>query len=350
MKKLKVISLFSGCGGTDLGLSGGFSFLGKDIPKLPTSLVYANDIEAKACDIFDVNFEIKADRRDIRNVTENEIPSHDLLVAGFPCQSFSILAQNPPRLGFTDEKGKLFLEIVRVLKYHQPKYFVCENVKGILSANDGKTFPLIVKEFEYAGYRVNYKLLNSRNFGVPQKRERVFIVGVRNDIAHEFVFPNQSHFFEQENVLGQVIEENVDSKYYFSEKAILGMLNSNAKSKAIMNKGRVQNLKEPCNTVTAHLSKVTLNGTDPVLKIGDRYRRFTPREVARIQSFPDSFKLTGSDFNQYKALGNAIPPLMFWHIVNEICKLNNLVPVNKKMVVVHGQERVGSSVQLTFGF
>ncbi|TGM57706.1 DNA (cytosine-5-)-methyltransferase [Leptospira biflexa] len=316
---MKVASLFSGCGGTEVGLQGGFTFLGTQIPKLPTELVYANEVDLKTCDIFDLNFDKKVDRRDIRDVNEAEIPGHDLLVAGFPCQSFSILAQNPPRLGFTDEKGKLFFEIVRVLKYHHPKYFICENVKGILSANNGKTFPLILKEFEDAGYRVSFKLLNSRNFGVPQKRERVFIVGVRNDLKRFFIFPSKSSLFPLENNLGKVLENQVDDKYFFSEKAILGMLSSNSNSKAKMNKGRVQNLNEPCNTVTAHLSKVTLNGTDPVLKIGEKYRRFTPREVARIQSFPDSFKLIGSDFTQYKALGNAIPPLLFWHLAKEIC-------------------------------
>jgi DNA (cytosine-5)-methyltransferase 1 len=331
MKPIKVASLFCGCGGTDLGVEGGFSFLGEVIPKLPMEIVYANDIDVKSCDIFDANFSVKADRRDIREVDEDEIPSHDLLLAGFPCQSFSILAQNPPRLGYKDEKGKLFFEIVRMLKYHQPRYFICENVKGILSANGGKTFPLILKELESSGYKVTYKLLNSKNFGVPQKRERVFIVGVRSDIKKEFQFPEESQFFKIENTLGMVLEKDVDSKYLFSEKAVEGMMRSNAKSKVNMNKGRAQDLNQPCNTVTAHLSKVTLNGTDPVLKVGEGYRRFTPREVARIQSFPDSFILVGSDFNQYKALGNAIPPVMFWHLAKSICDLNAQIASKKKV-------------------
>jgi DNA (cytosine-5)-methyltransferase 1 len=330
-KNIRVASLFCGCGGTDVGVEGGFTFLGKKIPKLPFEVAYANDIDEKACDIFDENFQVKSDRRDIREVDEDEIPSHDLLLAGFPCQSFSILAQNPPRLGYKDEKGKLFFEIVRILKFHQPRFFICENVKGILSANEGKTFPLIVKELEGAGYKVFHQLLNSKNFGVPQKRERVFLVGVRKDIKLQFVFPDTSAIFKKLNTLGMVIEKNVDEKYFFSEKAVKGMLLSNSKSKVNMNKGRAQDLDQPCNTVTAHLSKVTLNGTDPVLKIGDRYRRFTPREVARIQSFPDSFKLVGSDFSQYKALGNAIPPVMFWHLAESIFNLNVLIESKLKI-------------------
>jgi DNA (cytosine-5)-methyltransferase 1 len=346
MSLLKVASLFCGCGGTDVGVEGGFKFLNKTIPELPTEIVYANDIDNKSCDIFDANFSIKADRRDIREIDEDEIPAHDLLLAGFPCQSFSILAQNPPRLGYKDEKGKLFFEIVRILKYHQPRYFVCENVKGILSANSGKTFPLIIKELESAGYKVSYRLLNSRHFGVPQKRERVFIVGVRNDIKHDFIFPETSLLFKTENTLAMVVEKKIDPKYFFSEKAIEGMLRSNAKSKVNMNKGRAQDLNQPCNTVTAHLSKVTLNGTDPVLKIGDRYRRFTPREVARIQSFPDSFKLVGSDFNQYKALGNAIPPVLFWHLTKSICELNERVMSKNKRKIYSEPKQLSLEVSI----
>lgn len=105
-------------------------------------------------------------------------------------------------------------------------------------------------------------------------------------------------------------------RYFFSERAVQGML----KARGMMNKGRVQDLQKPSNTVGAHLAKVSLNSTDPVLMVGDRYRRYTPREVARIQSFPDSYKLIGSEHNQYKALGNAIAPVMFWHITHELLR------------------------------
>jgi DNA (cytosine-5)-methyltransferase 1 len=348
VEKIKIASLFSGCGGTDVGAVGDFNFLGKKYAGHNTEVVYANDIELKACDIFDENFHIKSDRRDIKTIPESDIPEHDLLLAGFPCQSFSILAQNPPRLGFKDEKGKLFFEIVRMLKYHTPKYFICENVKGLISANKGKTLPLILKEFEACGYRVSYKLLNSKNFGVPQKRERIFIVGVRADINEEYKFPDiELDDIELEPLRG-VLEENVSDKYQFSEKAVQGMLNSNRKSKVKMNKGRAQDLDKPCNTVTAHLAKVTLNGTDPVLKNEAGYRRFTPREVARIQSFPESFRLVGSETAQYKALGNAIPPVMFWHVIKELllldekCKNIGTMPKNPNLKSISEQ-------QMTFG-
>ena len=106
----------------------------------------------------------------------------------------------------------------------------------------------------------------------------------------------------------------VDEKYFFSERAVQGMM----KKRATMNKGRAQDITKPCNTVGSHLAKVSLNSTDPVLLVNGRYRRFTPREVARIQSFPEEYKLTGTDSAQYRALGNAIPPVMFWYVARSV--------------------------------
>lgn len=340
MNKMKIASLFCGCGGTDLGAVGGFDYLNKYYDKLNTEIVYANDIDEKAADIFESNFNLKVDRRDIKIIHEGEIPKHDLLTAGFPCQSFSILAQNPPRLGYKDEKGKLFFEVVRVLKFHKPKFFICENVKGILSANKGKTFPLILSEFVKAGYRVAYKLLNSKYYGIPQKRERVFIVGIRKDIPFNFYFP--AHINDDATIvpIKHILESEIHSKYYFSDKAIQGLIRANSNSKNLMNKGRVQDINGPSNTVTAHLAKITLNGTDPVLMEKGKYRRYTPREVARIQSFPESFQLVGSETSIYRALGNAIPPVLFWQIMQELLKLNyNLShALVKKSLVGNHQE------------
>jgi len=211
----------------------------------------------------------------------------------------------------------------RILKDKQPKCFIAENVKGILSANGKSAFPLIIKEFEDSGYNVYYKLMNAVHFGVAQKRERVIIVGFRKDLNINFSFPKEKIIDESEFIpLSVLIEDEVDEKYFFSERAIEGMM----KKRASMNKGRNQDITKPCNTVGAHLAKVSLNSTDPVLKIGNRYRRFTPREVARIQSFPEDFKLVGNESAQYRALGNAISPVMFWHVANEITKiLNNII-------------------------
>lgn len=315
MEKLKVASLFCGCGGTDVGLLGNFDFLGKHYASNNMEIVYANDIDDNACKIFNENFDIKPDNRDIRKINSSELPDFDILTGGFPCQSFSIIAQNPKRLGVKDDRGKLFFEMCRILRDKQPKCFIAENVKGLLTANQKSAFPLIMEEFKNSGYDVKYMVLNSANYGVPQKRERVIIVGFRKDLNINFTFPN--HVITNEDLfepLKKVIDNNVDEKYYFSERAVEGMMKKREK----MNKGRAQDIEKPCNTVGAHLAKVSLNSTDPVLFNGTRYRRFTPREVARIQSFPETFSLVGTETAQYRALGNAIPPVMIWYVANKI--------------------------------
>lgn len=317
MRTYKVASLFAGCGGTDVGVTGGFSFLGRSYERHPTELVYANDFDPGACDLFDRNFDIRIDRGDIRKVSVAKVPHFDILTAGFPCQSFSIVAQNPPRLGIKDsDKGTLFEEVCRFLKEESPVAFICENVKGILSANKGQAFPIILDSLRRCGYHVTHMLLNASKYGVPQRRERVFIVGFKNpDAFSRFAVPPEVEWLD---VLRSVVmdEKSVPEKYYFSDRAVAGML----AAKKEMNKGRAQPLDKPCNTVAAHLAKVSLNSTDPVLKINDRYRRFLPREVARIQSFPDSYVLEGAENRQYKALGNAIPPVLAWHVMNAVRK------------------------------
>lgn len=330
MKKLKIASLFSGGGGTDIGFAGDFNFLGKQYADNRIEIVYANDIEDSANKMFENHFGIKPDNRNIRDVGSSDIPPFDILTGGFPCQSFSVSAQNPKRLGIKDEKGTLFFEMVRILKDHKPKAFFAENVKGILSANNKEAFPLIIEEFEKAGYRVSYKLCVATKYGVPQKRERVFIVGIRKDLGFKFEFPNEPIQNSLDYTpIKSILQHNIDEKYYFSERAVQGMLNSKSGKK--MNKGRAQDIEQPSNTVSSHLAKVSLNSTDPVLLENGRYRRYTPREVARIQSFPEDYELIGSESAQYRMLGNAIPPVMMWYVAKKMVDdLQNHVQVSKK--------------------
>ena len=324
LETIKVASLFCGCGGMDLGIQGDFNFLEKQYPKLPFEVVYAADNDSYATQIYNSNFSHKCELKDVRDIVASELPDHDILLGGFPCQSFSIIAQNPPRLGYKDERGKLFFEMVKVLKEKQPRFFIGENVKGLLSANGGKAFPMIVKEFEKAGYHIHYRLLNSSEFGIPQKRERVFIVGFRDfDDYFNFRFPLANTLNGSKVKLKQVVDKkaNKDDKWFFSQKAVDGMLRVREK----MNKGRVQDLEQPCNTISSHLAKVSLNGTDPVLMVDERYRRLTPREAARIQSFPENFRLdTVSENRQYRAIGNAVPPVLMWHVANALTKIFQL--------------------------
>ena len=301
----------------DLGVIGGFSYLGKEYMENPFEIVYAVDNDEYCTKIYNDNFKHKCIVKDVRDIVVDEMPQFDMLIGGFPCQSFSISAQNPPRLGYKDERGMLFFEMVKILKKRQPRFFVAENVKGILSANKGKAFPMIMNEFREAGYAVVHKLLLASDYGVPQKRERVIIVGFRNkEDFYKFHYPLKVKSSERK-VLGNVIIEecNHDESLFFSEKAVAGMLAVREK----MNKGRVMSLNEPCNTISAHLAKVSLNSTDPVFMVGDRYRRFSSREAARIQSFPDSFVFNSvSQIRQYKAIGNAVPPVMMWHIAKSL--------------------------------
>ena len=324
MERIKVASLFCGCGGMDLGVVGGFSYLGKEYVENPFDIVYSVDNDPYCTKIYNENFANKCIVKDVRQIDINKMPKFDMLIGGFPCQSFSISAQNPPRLGYKDERGMLFFEMVKILRARQPRFFIAENVKGLMSANQGKAFPMIIKEFENAGYKVVHKLLNASEYGVPQKRERVIIVGFRDetDLA-KFKYPTKVKTSERK-VLGDVIieEANFDEELFFSEKAVAGMMAVREK----MNKGRAMSLDEPCNTVSAHLAKVSLNSTDPVFMVGDRYRRFSTREAARIQSFPDTFKLNSvSQIRQYKAIGNAVPPVMMWYIIQSL----------KKVIAIH---------------
>ncbi len=303
-----------------MGVLGGFSYLGKDYQRNSFDIVYSVGNDPYCTQIYNDNFKHKCIVKDVREIDIARMPNFDMLIGGFQCQSFSISAQNPPRLGYKDERGMLFFEMVKILKERQPRFFIAENVKGLLSANKGKAFPMIIKEFKDAGYFVSYKLLNAWEYGVPQKRERVIIAGFRNvDDYMSFRFPSTISSSERK-VLQDVImeEENENADLFFSDKAVAGMMAVKEK----MNKGRAMRLEEPCNTISAHLAKVSLNSTDPVFIVNGRYRRFSPREAARIQSFPDSFKLDSvSQIRQYKAIGNAVPPVLMWCVARSISEV-----------------------------
>ena len=312
----KVVSLFCGCGGADQGCVGDFVFNNIHYDKLPCEVIFATDIDQKAINSYKLNFTSEQVLcADICGVDAKDIPDCDIVLGGFPCQSFSTV--NPTKDPF-DARGNLYKEMVRVVKEKQPKAFIAENVKGFMTLKGGMIFKRVMKAFEEAGYRTYAKLINASYYGVPQKRERCIIVGIRNDIAAEFQFPVE---VTKDNVVPLsvavpklAIEEE---KYYFSQRAVEGMKNA----KPNMKRGLWQKLDEPCLTVTSHLAKVSLNSRDPVLLVDaekELYRRFTPREAARIQSFPDTFQFAGSETDAYRQIGNAIAPVMFWHIANQL--------------------------------
>lgn len=322
---MKVVSLFSGCGGSDLGVIGDFKFIGKEYKKLPFEIIFANDIDRKALNTYQANFGVKHTVcQDIREIPTEDIPKHDLLIGGFPCQSFSTV--NPTKDPF-DERANLYKEMVRVLKEKQPKFFIAENVRGFMTLKKGLIFKRVCEEFSNCGYILSAKLINAADYGVPQKRQRVFIVGVRKDLGKSYVFPKPTHSEDGLNntykwqPLNKVIKSLIpdDPKYYFSQRAVEGMKNA----KKNMKRGLWQDLNEPCLTITSHLAKVSLNSRDPVLLVDPQkeiYRRFTPREAASIQSFPDSFRFVGSEADAYRQIGNAIAPVMMWHLANALAK------------------------------
>ena len=315
---MKAVSLFAGCGGCDQGLIGGFDFNNQHYDKLPYELVYALDIDQKALNTHKLNFEgCNLVCGDICDIPSNDIPDHDILVGGFPCQSFSTV--NPTKDPF-DDRANLYKQMARIVKDKQPKVFIAENVKGMMTLHKGKIFARIRKAFEDAGYNLYYKLVNAANYGVPQKRERVIIVGIRRDLELDFVFPEETTADKWVPLSVAVpVLEIPEKRYYFSKRAVEGMKNA----KPNMKRGLWQRLDEPCLTVTSHLAKVSLNSRDPVLLVRpeeELYRRFTPREAARIQSFPDTFEFAGSEGDAYRQIGNAVPPVLFWHIANSVAE------------------------------
>lgn len=309
---LKVASLFCGCGGSDLGLLGGFTYLGHFYPRLLFDIVFAVDFDKYAIDTYNQNFAHQAICADVKDIDFKLIPHVDVLIGGFPCQSFSTV--NPTK-DTNDDRANLYKQIVRFLVEQKPKYFICENVKGLITLQKGSIIKKIISEFESVGYIVQYRLMKAVEFGIPQKRERVFIVGIRKDVDCSYIYPNPINNINTAIPLSSVIDSlNIpEQKYYFSERAVQGMKNA----KNNMKRGLWQDLAGPCLTITSHLAKTSINSRDPILLVDptkELYRRFTPREAARIQSFPENFRLNSSEAKSYKQIGNAIPPVLMWHI------------------------------------
>lgn len=298
--KVTFIDLFAGIGGFRLGLE-----------SIGAKCVFSSEIDKFAQQTYEANFGEKP-HGDITKIAAKDIPPHDILCAGFPCQSFSIAGK---KKGFEDTRGTLFFEIARIAKYHKPKVLFLENVQGLLSHDKGKTFLIIFTTLEDLGYIVHYKVLNSKNFGVPQNRKRVFIVAFLNDV--DFKFPKPSN---QVTCIVDILETDVDEKYFISEKAWLGHQKRKAKNMAL-GKGfgykLVTHESLETSTLTSHYSK---GGTEILLKenTSNRPRKLTPRECARLQGFPDSFKIVCSDTQAYKQFGNAVTVNVITAIAKQI--------------------------------
>ncbi len=327
MSNYKSIDLFAGIGGIRIGFDRAF---GEDIETVFVS-EWDKFAQASYKANFDDDFEIAGD---ITKIPESEIPEFDICLAGFPCQAFSLAGA---RKGFDDDykgqcRGTLFLDVARICEYHKPKVIFCENVKGLTIHDKGKTFKIICKTFENLGYTVFSKVLNSRNFGVPQNRERIYIVAFRNDIAPgTFTFPEKT---DDSKCLWDICEEDpVPAKYYLSTAYWDTLVAHKARHAAKGNgfgyeirdwsdiagaivcggMGRERNLvidkRQKDLTPTTHI-KGEIN------KLG--IRKMTPREWARLQGFPDDFKFVLADTHLYKQFGNSVTVNVIEAIAKEI--------------------------------
>lgn len=314
-KKYKVLSLFAGCGGLDLGLEGGFVSLGEKYTTNPFEVIWANDINAKASKTQELNFpHTKVVCDDITKVLNNKIdlPSADIVVGGFPCQDFSLAGK---RRGLTVNRGQLYLSMAKVIEQVQPKIFLAENVKGLLSWENGLGIKTMISDFEKLGYHVEYKLHNTANFGVPQTRERVIIIGIRKDIGEKIVWPKETHsatpketglkpWVTLSDALGDIEDEKAHSclpNPGYSKAKLFPGTQGNTTTKA----------DRPGPTMRAeHHGNIEFHYKLP--------RRLSAREAARIQSFPDDFVFVSSTTDTYRQVGNAVAPVFGWHLAKAL--------------------------------
>ena len=312
---LKAIDLFAGIGGIRMGFDNAF---GKSI-----KTVFVSEWDEFAQKTYKANYKDKFEiAGDITQIKEEDIPSFDICLAGFPCQAFSLAGKHG---GFNDDyhgrcRGTLFLDVARICEYHKPKVIFCENVKGLVIHDRGRTFKVITETFESLGYKVFSKVLNSKDFGVPQNRERIYIVCFRNDIAPEtFEFPEGT---DSTKKIRDILDEApISPKYYLSDVYMETLRKHRARHESKGNgfgyevrdlddiagaivcggMGRERNLivdhREHSMKPVTHI-KGEINKED--------IRKMTPREWARLQGFPDSYKLELADTHLYKQFGNSV--------------------------------------------
>lgn len=332
MKTYKSIDLFAGIGGVRLGFENAF---GNQI-----KTVYACEWNEPAQKTYRANFNDDFEiAGDITKVDETSVPAFDICCAGFPCVAFSLAGK---RMGFKDlykgqSRGILFMDVVRICEQHKPKVIFCENVKNLVDHDKGHTFEVIKEAFETIGYKVFYKVLNSKDFGVPQNRPRIYIVCFRNDIAPDtFEFPEGT---DSSKKIRNILEKSpIPSKYYLSETYMQTLINHKARHEA---KGHgfgyvIRDLNgisgalvcggmgREGNLIIDHRKHSMVPTTHIKGEINkDDVRKMTPREWARLQGFPDSYKFVVSDTELYKQFGNSVTVNVIEAIARKILEVLN---------------------------
>ena len=302
--KYKAIDLFAGIGGIRLGFSQAF---GKDI-----EFVFSSEIDKYAQQTYYANFG-ELPHGDITQIDEKEIPAHDIILAGFPCQAFSIAGK---RLGFEDTRGTLFFEVARIIKHHKPKIVFLENVKGFVNHDKGNTFKVVKETLEELGYKVYAKVLNAKDFGVPQNRERIYIVGFLEDV--EFEFPQS---LDKEVKVGDILEDKVHDKYTISDKLWAGHQRRKIEHKAKGNGFGYSLFNEHSEYTSTLSARYYKDGSEVLIaQNGQNPRKLTPREAGRLQGFSKNFKIVCSDVQAYKQFGNSVSVPVIEAISKKILK------------------------------
>ncbi|MBD2393656.1 DNA cytosine methyltransferase [Cyanobacterium aponinum FACHB-4101] len=330
LKYVKFIDLFAGIGGFHQALS----YYG-------AKCVFASEWDKHCQEIYLKNYGILPEG-DITIIPENEIPSHDILCAGFPCQAFSISGK---QLGFNDTRGTLFFDIVRIAQYHQPSLLILENVKNFARHDEGKTLKVVENSLNEIGYDVFYQVLNASNFGVPQKRERIYILGFRKDLnVKKFIFPHsyskatslidfclddseiKDFIINRSDIkIKNNLEINRDIFGNYPQKPIrIGMINKGGQGERIYHQfGHAITLSAYGGGAGAKTGIYLING---------KIRKLAPRECARIMGFPDDFVISDSKNIAYKQFGNSVVVNVLKSIVEKIFAVDNLVTFHPKVV------------------
>ena len=288
-----MIDLFAGIGGTRLG----FYQTGR------VKCLFGSEIEKNAVKTYHANFG-DTPVGDITKVKASDIPDHDILVGGFPCQAFSLAGL---KRGFEDTRGTLFFEIARILKEKRPKAFLLENVKNLISHDNGKTFQVICSTLEELGYKIFPKVLKAKDFGVPQNRERIYIVGFDPEQVENYAEFRMPEPQKKKTRLGDILDDDVSEKYTLSDALWKGhqrrkeehKIKGNGFGYCMFNKE-----SEYCSTLSARYYK---DGSEILIEQkGKNPRRLTPRECARLQGFPEDFIIPVTDTQAYKEFGNSV--------------------------------------------
>lgn len=302
MKRLSVVSMFSGCGGMDLGFKGGFDFLGNHFESQPFEIVWSNDLNPFACKTYEHNLGHSIHVGSVWDHMGSLPDSCDVVIGGFPCQDISI---NGKRAGVDGKRSGLYRAMVEAVRKTRPKMFVAENVRGLLYSYNKKSLDQVIEDFSSLGYKVSYELYLAADYGVPQRRERVLIVGVLDD-AVLFVPPkpdcNKQEWICSREAIKDLEHSNQDID--FSHVWSLARKSSDQG-------GRVLDPTKPAHTIRAEC-----HGNNQF-----HYRlprRISMREAARFQSFPDSFLFQARLRETERMIGNAVPPVLAWHFASAV--------------------------------